>query len=535
MRPGLPVAPNLRFRAALFACLFCALPALADPAPVPTAPAEAPHFDILEYVVDGNTVLDVEAIERAVYPMLGEGQSMQSVERARAALEKEFQSRGFLTVSVDIPEQKVENGVVHLRVLEGRVGRLRVSGSRYFDLGYIRSHAAALAPGTVPSFPQVQAELGELNRTPDRRVSPLLRPGKDAGTVDVDLNVEDQLPVHGSVEVNDHYNAYTKPLRVTGSLRYDNLWQEQHSLGLTWTVAPQESRDSNVISGTYLLPLEGENSLAIYAVHSRSDVVPGAFDTIGKGNITGLRYVVPLPGSKDLFHAFTLGIDHKQFGETVRLTGSDTSNTPIVYTPLLLQWAGFEQDPGGTTQFTLLANLAMNGMFGNKDGDFQNKRSGATASYISLRLDLARTERFASEWAVFGRVHGQLSPDPLISNEQLALGGSDSVRGYLEAEALGDTAIATTLEVRTPHLYRPLKDRLPDLFVYGFVDDANLKEKQPTPGQTQNFSLASAGIGLKVDARSGLHLDLDWAHAYRTSTYTREGSSRLEFRMAQDF
>jgi len=84
------------------------------------------RFDILEYVVDGNTVLSVPDIEEAVYPFLGEKRSAGDVDRARDALEHAYQARGFQTVQVVIPQQGVESGTIHLRVIENPVGRLRV-------------------------------------------------------------------------------------------------------------------------------------------------------------------------------------------------------------------------------------------------------------------------------------------------------------------------------------------------------------------------------------------------------------------------
>ncbi len=512
------------------------LPAAAEVQPAGQAPRVESRFDILEFVVDGNSVLDTETIERAVYPFLGPDHLMKDVEDARAALEKQFQTRGFLTVSVDIPEQKVEDGVVHLRVIEGRVGRLRVTGSRYFDLGYIREHANSVAPGTVPSFPEIRNELAALNRTQDRRVAPTLRPGRDPGTVDVDLNVEDQLPLHGSAELNNRYNAFTRPLRFSGSLRYDNLWQAGHSLGLSWNVAPQHPNDSDVLSATYLMPIgSGEQSLALYGVHSSSDVVPGNFDTIGKGNIVGARLVMPLPAGTGLFHSLTVGVDHKQFGETVRLQGQDASNTPITYTPFLLQYAGFLQEARALDQFQLSANLALGQSFGNKDADFEQKRHGATASYFSLRADLSRAQNLPGHWVLFGRVNGQLSADPLISNEQISLGGADTIRGYLEAEALGDQGLMGTLELRSPHLNADWKAALPEFYALAFTDLGNLKDKQALPGQTSHYSLASRGLGLRINARLGLHLAVDYARAERTVVYTRDGDTRVEFRVAQDF
>ena len=106
---------------------------------------QGPMFDILEFQIQGNTVLAVAAIENAVIPFLGPKRRMESVESARAALEKAYQDSGYLTVFVDVPEQKVEAGVVVLKVTEGRVARLKVSGSRYFSQGYIRERVTELA------------------------------------------------------------------------------------------------------------------------------------------------------------------------------------------------------------------------------------------------------------------------------------------------------------------------------------------------------------------------------------------------------
>ena len=138
-------------------------------------------FSVLEYQVEGNSVLGTEPIERAVYPFLGESRSYEDVEAARAALEQTYRDAGYGTVSVDVPPQRVVDGVVVLRVVEGRIARLRVAGSRYFSQGRILEQVPALAEGTVPRLPEVQQQLVGVNNSLDRRVTPLLRPGKETG------------------------------------------------------------------------------------------------------------------------------------------------------------------------------------------------------------------------------------------------------------------------------------------------------------------------------------------------------------------
>ncbi|MCL5059406.1 MAG: hypothetical protein M1449_02095 [Candidatus Thermoplasmatota archaeon] len=234
--------------------------------------ADDGRFDLFEIRVEGNTVLPALLIERAVYPSLGEKKGIQDVEAARAALEKLYQDNGYLTVLVDIPEQEVKNGVVRLRVTEGRVERLRVTGSRYFSLGRIREKTPDLAEGSVPYFPDVQKQLAAVNRGGDRRVTPVLRPGRSPGKVEVDLKVDDRLPLHGSVELNDRYSANTTRTRLNANMRYDNLWQREHSLSLGVQTAPQEPAESTVFSATYVWPTDKGNYLAAYGVISESDV-----------------------------------------------------------------------------------------------------------------------------------------------------------------------------------------------------------------------------------------------------------------------
>jgi len=145
--------------------------------PTPTVkvvPAEN-GFDVMEYRVEGNNVLQAIDIERAVYPFLGERKTIKDVEAAREALEKAYHDKGYLTVLVNIPEQRVSRGVVTLNVTEAPVGRLRIVGSRYFSLGYIRDTVPALAEGSVPNFPEVQKQLAQVNRSSDRRVTPRRR------------------------------------------------------------------------------------------------------------------------------------------------------------------------------------------------------------------------------------------------------------------------------------------------------------------------------------------------------------------------
>jgi hemolysin activation/secretion protein len=509
-------------------------------------------FDILEYAVEGNTVLAVVRIEDAVYPHLGEKKTLQDVEAARTALEQAYHDGGYLTVFVDIPEQEVAGGAVRLRVTEGRVERLRVSGSRYYSLSHIKEKTPELAEGAVPYFPEVQKQLASVNRAADRRVTPVLRPGRSPGKVEVDLKVDDKPPLHGEVELNDRYSANTSRARLSASLRYDNLWQREHGLSLSFQTAPQDPDESRVFSLSYVAPLDSGNYLAAYAVASESDVgAIGETNVIGNGRILGLRYILPLRGRPGWSHTLTLGADYKDFDESVGLQGADRINTPISYLPFMLGYEGTLQGEGSSTQIGATLNFSVRGL-ADEDilcttsppstaNEFACKRFLGRPNYAYLRLDVKHSRALAAGWSLFGRLAGQFASGPLISNEQFAVGGADSVRGYLESNSLGDDGLLAGVELRTPDLAPRLGEglgRLGELTGLFFVEGATLRVRDTAllvPRPEYRFDLLSAGLGLRLAGKGGLSGGLDLAWPFEDAGQTQAGDGRLHARLSYAF
>lgn len=516
----------------LLICAICARPALAKSEagttkPAPAKPAEttpaktaadpakpaAPEarFDIDEFRVEGADNLPQIEVETAVYPFLGPNKSAQDVEKARAAVEKAYHDKGLQTVSVGVPQQDAQRGFIVLKVTESRVGRLRVKGSRYFDLTNIKDNAPSLKEGTLPNFQDVTKDIVALNRWADRRITPALRAGVAPGTVDVDLNVEDTYPLHGSIELNNKQSPSTTPLRTSVSMHYDNLWQLGHSMTWTYQVAPMNPKDAMVISGSYLARTEIDwLSVLVYGLVSDSSVATvGGANVVGPGQVVGGRAVLTLPSRGDLFQTLSLGVDYKDFKQSLKL-GTDAFDSPVTYVPLVGTYGATWQGEGHLTQLNATVTAGLRGVGSSRD-EFDAKRFDATASFITLHADISHTQDFAGGFQLYGKLQGQAADQPLVSSEQFSLGGQDTVRGYLESEVLGDYGVAGTLELRTPNLAQYLEQKLPnptgdpikynaldDWRFFAFVDGANARIHEPLTDQQSHFDLASYGVGMRM-------------------------------------
>lgn len=497
------------------------------------------RFSISEYRVLGNTVLAGIDIERRLYPMLGDNKSIADVEEARRLLETLYQEQGYGTVFVDIPEQQIDNGVVRLRVTEGRVDRVRITGAQYVSNGQIRQALPALAGDAVPKLPELQAQLAALNGSSrDRSIVPILKAGRMPGTVDVELKVVDELPLHGGLEVNDRYTADTTRWRINASLSYDNLFQRAHSLSLQYQTAPEKREDVEAIVASYVFRIPDWNTtIALYGVDSKTNVAAlGTFSVLGTGQVFGLRAIRAMQGSASYFQNIAFGVDYKDFNEDIRLENDQGLKTPIRYVNWSLVYSGTLKGEGdiNATGVNLGVNLGLRSVV-NDEQQFAEKRTGAKPNYFYLRGSVQRSQQLPATLQLFGKLTGQLADDPLVSNEQLALGGADSVRGYLESAQLGDYGVVGTVELRSDILAKLLKAMPTSTYVFGFYDAGMVRIIDPLPAQTSRFELSSAGVGLRVTDWHSIDLALDWAHALKASGRTNRGDDRTHLSVRYSF
>ena len=510
----------------LLAFPFAALPA-----------QEIPAFYISEYRVEGAKRLPRVEVEKAVYPFLGPGRTADDVEQARASLEKSYHEKGFQTVSVMVPQQDPRRGIIRLEVVEGKVGRLRVNGSRFFLPSKVKSEVPSLAEGSVPDLNKVGKEIVGLNRLADRRVTPVLRAGVEPGTVDIDLNVEDKLPLHGSLELNNRYSSNTTSLRLNGSLSYGNLFQKGHTGGLSFQIAPENTDDAKVWSGYYLARVSDGMSLMLQCTKQNSDISTlGGAAVGGRGEIAGLRALFDLPTSDKFYQNFSIGFDYKHFEEDL-VIGKDTISSPIEYYPVSANYGATWMSDKGFTEMNHSLNFGLRGI-GSDTADYADKRYRADGNFVYLRSDLAHTHDIKGGSQVFGKIQTQIASRPLINSDQIAGGGLGSVRGYLEATSLGDNGVFGTVEMRSPSLIggSAKSDTTPDeLRFHVFTDAGLLGIRDPLPSQQSQYGFASAGAGTRFKFRDHYNGSLDLAVPFISQTDAESGDIRITFRGWADF
>jgi hemolysin activation/secretion protein len=110
------------------------------------------------------------------------------------------------------------------------------------------------------------------------------------------------------------------------------------------------------------------------------------------------------------------------------------------------------------------------------------------------------------------RTIGQVSPRPLLAMEQFALGGPDSVRGYLVYQIVRDEGVFSSAELRVPvmidRLGSPIVQFAP-FFDFGGAWNVGASTPDPT-------TIYSAGVGVLFSPNRHLNAQLYWGHPFRS-------------------
>jgi hemolysin activation/secretion protein len=208
--------------------------------------------------------------------------------------------------------------------------------------------------------------------------------------------------------------------------------------------------------------------------------------------------------------------------------------TPITYYPISANYSATWQNKHASTELNTDVTFNFQNL-GSTSDQFDQDRYNADGNFIYFRGDLSHTHDLPLGFQAYGKVQGQLSNEPLVSQEQETGGGTGTVRGYLEAEVVGDSGLFGSLELRGPDLIKDIGASKGDLRFFAFYDAGWLRVIDSLPGQTSHFDLASYGIGGRL--RIGEHVSgsVTGALPLIEQGQTKANDPRVLFQAAVDY
>jgi hemolysin activation/secretion protein len=461
---------------------------------------------VTRFVVEGNTLLPDAEVRNLLRVYEGRELTLDEMKEAARDLTSLYQHQGYYLVRALIPQQAFDGEEVKILVQEGKVGQIKVEGAEHYDPDFIRRRFEAAIENDTFRSEAFTRSLTLLNELPDLDVKAVLTSSQESpGKADFVLQVKDESPFHVGLDYNNYGTSATGLHRMGLNLDAGNVLTQADAFSLRGVVG-FPSRNNNFFQVGYSAPLNLDGTTAGFSYANGAFAVSEGLglilDVRGNANIYTFNLSHPLERSLDFSSNLGLTVSHKDIANN--FFGGRVPFSHDKYTMARLAYGADWRGPSGRT---IVQASVSQGLGGTGASDPLVSRVGASSGFTRFNLDGARVHRLTD--GVYGvlRASGQWSTTPLFVAEQFAMGGPDTVRGYQQAELLGDRAYLLGAELRwSPDLENPDKFQ----FVF-FLDHGGVSLVRPQPGDlARGNTLTGTGLGFRwgLFDKTNLRFDL---------------------------
>jgi len=477
------------------------LPALSiDDSRTVIDPGAGPRFIIKKIEVTGNTLLD----DATLAPILEVGDGLEVTLGILHLIAQEITSlyamNGYILTRAYVPEQEIDNGIVTVQVVEGKLGKVDVTGNERFEKEEILARLKPLQDDPALKESTLEKYLLELNAIQGLKVKAVLKPGEVFGTSDLTLQVEESRTYYVAFDA-DNFGS-----RFTGEQRY-GLTAEAGSLlslGDHLSVRGVKSNEDQLfINPSYSIPIGPYGTTATLSYIVTDFNLGGnlvGLNAGGKANIFTVELSHSLVRTRNSELRLSLGGEIRNFEND--LAGASSSDDKL--RDAYLEAGGFFKDPfRGHTFYSLRLQQG----FSESDvSDPLNSRFQGRGDALVSSFDVTRYQStYIGKNYLLLKAKGQVASKRVLSPDQFAIGGFGSVRGYPLAEAAGDNGFFVSAELVVPFPFkvtvienpRPIQlDQVLSLF--GFMDHGQVFIKNRQPGENDR-ELNGAGLGVRLN------------------------------------
>ncbi len=481
--------------------------------------AESVKFDIVEFSVEGNSLLPVSDVLNVLTPFVGSNREMSDVNKAAEALRAEYQKAGYSVVQVIAPVQTITSGKVLLKVVEDKIVSVEVKGNSAYDANNIRASLPSLQIGKSLNANELESAIVLANENAAKQVAVNIQPGEKLGDILARIDVNEDRPVKLIATYDNAGSSATGFNRIGLAYQNANMFNLDHSLTVQYNGTLDMIDKVYSFSVGYHMPFYQDGlSADLIAAYSSSSGQNVNLYFAGKGTVLGARLNWPLANMGIVRHKLILGADYK---DSKSISGP--MQTPITEMPVSLTY--YAQAASAAFQGNGSVSVVTN-MQGGQHGAVNDYYNPATGRGARVPVAGTATPRVAwNAWRVNGSggfslpldwqarvgVNGQYSKDLLLPSEQFGAGGATSVRGYPERIISGDVGYTVNLELYTPE-HRYMKDSMRALLFWDLgsvsLNDAPLPVFIP-----KTTRISGIGIGFRVvhDKDVNLKADVGWA------------------------
>lgn len=401
--------------------------------PLPTGKQDQMKFTVSKIITNKSDILSESEIRTVTSQYEGQKIGISDLTEVVKKINKLYADKRYITAKAVLPPQKIEHGIVHIRLIEGRIGEIILEGNQHTDKNFIVERLS-FKKGDLVNLDTLEQQLSYFNKTNDIQLRAELKAGKQFGTTDCILKVIEPKNEQAVLFSDNAGNS------DTGKYRGGLTWQNSSLSGKRDSLAITALGAKGTLAGSiaYNLPIDNKGTrLGISYDKNQTNVIAGPFESLDiKGNVYDAALTLSRPVIvKTNFKADAFLELHAKKSNTY------FSDAELLNTDVRTLIAGY------ATQLVEKNSL----LYIRHDLTTGSKSFGGDKEFYKYNISVVRQKQLSGDRLLMLRAAGQFAiGQNLPSSEQFSLGGMNTVRGYSESLITGDKGYLLSAELQFP-------------------------------------------------------------------------------------
>lgn len=458
-----------------------------------------------------SAIFDDAALAALEEPYIGKEISVNLVREIIETIGARYLDEKYELSRALLPEQRVVDGVVAIRLVEARVGKIVLEDLGRISPRFIRRFLN-IDEGGLLSLSNLERHIRLYNATNKSNLTSELAPGEEFGQTDIFLTVQEpdrvELP---TFSVNNYASEVTDWRQQSFSATFNNIMRYDDEIFLAYN----DSNGSESLTTSLSIPI-GNEGTNISVSHSESNT-KYVNDGAGASGIVGTR------GAS---HSNSISVSQPLiFGDEYSIYASAAYGSS--YSEVTLANAGLNLTESRVQKLEValpmnygsaVSNFSVSPSFGVLNPSSISPSFGSRSEkWMSVAKADISASRYISKYATLNLrskiVYTEATDMLNYPSELLTVGGPGSVRAYQPSVSSGHQGYFASLELRSDLANWDniqLPELIPYVQPYAFIDHAFAQSRQRKT-QRDNF-WSGAGLGVSIPSIGNFFsFDAYWA------------------------
>ena len=465
------------------------------------------EFVLKEVVLDKPNIYSPDVLRGMYGDLIGQKVSFADLNEIAQRVTKKYREDGYIFSRAVLPPQKIVNGVVHLRAVEGRIIHVKLVGKYKDNNGLIQKLADQISTDRAANAKEIERYLLLINDLPGITAKSFIQPSEEKGGGDLIIDVEEK-SFEGSASVDNRGSKYLGPYRGTlvGAFNDTLGLHDRTTLRGILTSQTRELRFGDITHEEQI----GDNGGRLTARAAFTASRPGgnisANDIKGKSQMYDVEGLYPLLRSRQYNFNLVGGVN--ALNSTTDVLGIQTANDRVRTVRAGTRF-DLTDSLKGVNQFELMATHGIPGLGATPNGAGRSRVNGER-NFLRGNATATRVQQLPDLWSVMLTGTGQAASRPLLSSEQFSVGGPTYGRAFDDGEVTGDDGYAGVAELRYGG---PVEDNrvLQSYQAFTYIDYGRVVNKNTVVGEYSSNTLSSAGFGVRLNFQQNFsgYVELD--------------------------